>query len=33
MKTLSLTKGAHLKQDMIVHALATFQTRAAKRKP
>ena len=33
MKTLSLTKGAHLQQDMIVHALATFQTRATKRKP
>jgi hypothetical protein len=34
MKTLFMTKGAHLQQDMIVHALANFQTGAAqKRKP
>ena len=34
MKTLSMTKGAHLQQDMIVHAFAHLQARAAhKRKP
>ena len=34
MKTPSMTKGAHLQRDMIVHAFADFQTRAAhKRKP
>jgi hypothetical protein len=34
MKAPSMTKGAHLQQDMIVHALANFQTGAAqKRKP
>ncbi len=34
MQTLSMTKGAHLQQDMIVHAFADSKTWAVhKRKP
>ena len=32
MKTLSNTKGAHLQQDLIVHAFADFQTGAAQQR-